>query len=716
MLILKRTLVVQLCFIAALQLLMAEGTRQIMPASVSKGQLCIDYSRNSFAFYDGAEEFRLNITIADTSEEIRFGFGDVEGNYKDDLVFRIKDPSGNVVFGPLPVPTSGSGYIHNWDEAYAGPFPSSGGYDFLSITPSSSGNYYLEFYYPPYPSGGYDHENKHLLQFFDITVTDKDENGVNGRVWSEGWQFWCENPASPPTDNRFYGKMMVLSNDSIVTGINCNGLIGGSFSLSSNMTGCANTGDLMVDRKSRSGFFTYPQYKIFLNDPDSTLFPTARVKSGIIEPVTVSTDCATGTVRFGVRVVKDGTVELLIESNLADGSDPEDVQIVTAVSANPGGNGYNEITWNGNDNYGNPVPSGTTVRLTVSYLSGLTQLPMYDIENNDRGFIIEQIRPPGGHLDVFWDDTNLPGGTFDTVNGCNDIGGCHTWDNKMGDNNTINTWWFVVREDVPPVSFVMARSPGALNLHGQDVYCTGTANPFYTVDAEPNTSEYIWSYSGSGVTVNSSGTTAELIFASNATDGTLSVKGYNAECGEGPESGISIDVIVSPVVSLADLGEMCYTAPGFKLEGGSPEGGTYYVDGYEADSLYPYLEPAGVHQVVYIYSSLAGCPSSDTAEVFLYTGPECEGSIFFPNAFTPNGDGLNEVFRPVYEGILRYSLFVYSRWGQEIFRTSDPEEGWDGTLNGNACPGDVYVFVSSFGLSLRPEDNGVRKGTVTLLR
>lgn len=105
-----------------------EGTRQVMPVASAKGQLCINKSRNDFAFYDGLPEFRLNIAVADPSEKIRFGFGRVIGTYATDLVYRIKDPSGNVVFGPFAVPASGAGYITSYSQAVAGPFPGAGGY------------------------------------------------------------------------------------------------------------------------------------------------------------------------------------------------------------------------------------------------------------------------------------------------------------------------------------------------------------------------------------------------------------------------------------------------------------------------------------------------------------------------------------------------------------------------------------------------------------
>jgi len=67
----------------------------------------------------------------------------------------------------------------------------------------------------------------------------------------------------------------------------------------------------------------------------------------------------------------------------------------------------------------------------------------------------------------------------------------------------------------------------------------------------------------------------------------------------------------------------------------------------------------------------------------------CVCKFFLANAFSPNGDGLNDVFKPVYKcNFEDYQLIIYNRWGQEVFKTKDPDQGWDGA---NAPPG-VYLL------------------------
>ncbi|HNY03966.1 MAG TPA: gliding motility-associated C-terminal domain-containing protein [Bacteroidales bacterium] len=90
---------------------------------------------------------------------------------------------------------------------------------------------------------------------------------------------------------------------------------------------------------------------------------------------------------------------------------------------------------------------------------------------------------------------------------------------------------------------------------------------------------------------------------------------------------------------------------------------------------------------------------------------------FIPNAFTPNGDGLNDEFHILGlppENITQYNLQVFNRWGQKVFETKDILEGWDGKLNGEYCPEGVYLWVVFY------EDNTKtrtgNKGTITLVR
>jgi len=67
--------------------------------------------------------------------------------------------------------------------------------------------------------------------------------------------------------------------------------------------------------------------------------------------------------------------------------------------------------------------------------------------------------------------------------------------------------------------------------------------------------------------------------------------------------------------------------------------------------------------------------------------------VFVPNVFTPNADGLNDIFIPVTRAVKQYQLSVFDRWGELVFTSSDTRSGWDGTFKGKLCKPDVYAWI-----------------------
>ncbi|MFT3981009.1 MAG: gliding motility-associated C-terminal domain-containing protein [Ferruginibacter sp.] len=89
-------------------------------------------------------------------------------------------------------------------------------------------------------------------------------------------------------------------------------------------------------------------------------------------------------------------------------------------------------------------------------------------------------------------------------------------------------------------------------------------------------------------------------------------------------------------------------------------------------------------------TDFAGCIGYDTVFVKVYKGP----TYYVPNAFTPNGDGLNDVFRPIPVGIVRTDWFrVFNRFGEAVFETTQWMKGWDGTFKGKKQPVGSYVWI-----------------------
>jgi gliding motility-associated-like protein len=112
-----------------------------------------------------------------------------------------------------------------------------------------------------------------------------------------------------------------------------------------------------------------------------------------------------------------------------------------------------------------------------------------------------------------------------------------------------------------------------------------------------------------------------------------------------------------------------------------------------------------------------GCEASDTTALSI-----CAEDIYIPNAFSPNRDGDNEVFRPVTGSnvLLDYSIIIYNRWGQLIYESDDYAAGWNGTLNGKDVQSGLYTYVLRYSItdlsSPGGQTNRTLRGTFTLVR
>lgn len=126
------------------------------------------------------------------------------------------------------------------------------------------------------------------------------------------------------------------------------------------------------------------------------------------------------------------------------------------------------------------------------------------------------------------------------------------------------------------------------------------------------------------------------------------------------------------------------------------------------------LIDTGYFDVTLIVKSKIGC--ADTATQTKIISVSAEGEVYVPTAFTPDNNGLNDVFKPEYMGLQSddYKFQIYNRWGELVFETTDRNAGWNGRFKDKPCQQDVYVWI------IRGELVGNKKiilnGTVTLVR
>ena len=116
--------------------------------------------------------------------------------------------------------------------------------------------------------------------------------------------------------------------------------------------------------------------------------------------------------------------------------------------------------------------------------------------------------------------------------------------------------------------------------------------------------------------------------------------------------------------------------------------------------------------VKYEVTDSYGCTKSVTKPIVIYSS--C--TVFVPNAFTPNGDGLNDIFR-VLNGVKtqNFNLKIYNRWGQPVFETKDWKQGWDGRYKGLLQTTGSFVWLMQY-IDVRTNKPVERKGSVTLVR
>ena len=151
------------------------------------------------------------------------------------------------------------------------------------------------------------------------------------------------------------------------------------------------------------------------------------------------------------------------------------------------------------------------------------------------------------------------------------------------------------------------------------------------------------------------------------------------------------------------------------------EGATQpYLVRYEEETEYTFTE-AGSHRIVLYATFINGTDTvAYTKDYWQDAQPITiqisESKLEMPNAFSPNGDGINDVYRAKsnYQSIVEFDAYIFNRWGQKLYEWHDPAGGWDGKFNGKDVKQGVYfVLVKAKGADGRKYTN---KKDVNLLR
>ncbi len=216
------------------------------------------------------------------------------------------------------------------------------------------------------------------------------------------------------------------------------------------------------------------------------------------------------------------------------------------------------------------------------------------------------------------------------------------------------------------------------------------------LDATRDGATYLWQ----------NGSTAPLYTVT--APGTYIVQWSHPECTWPPDT-IEVSMVQMPDPQLGGPYLLCQ---GDKLQigHGLPQDVTaHWADGPTA--VPRTVDTAGVYV---LYLEKLGCSRTDSVAISL---KDCSYAVGFPNVFTPNGDGENDVFKPLaWEGAVFRSFSIYNRWGQKVY-SSSAEPVWNGrTANGQPVPDGVYFWVLEQVPAQAPDQPVATQGTVQVLR
>jgi len=287
------------------------------------------------------------------------------------------------------------------------------------------------------------------------------------------------------------------------------------------------------------------------------------------------------------------------------------------------------------------------------------------------------------------------------------IGGYDTTSSYLWDNNSIQAqrvitqpgtyWRRYVNLDGCVLAVDTFKVTGTQNVSldiGNDtVICRNTS---LTLDAStPGPYQYQWS----------TGATAPAITITSP--GTYFVKVFN-DCGAGSDT-IIVSEPIAPSAALPEDMLLCKGTPAtlqFNQDGIS----NHWSTGETGCCID--IDSSGLY--VLTTTNICGDTASDQINITYST---CEQCILAPSAFTPNGDGLNDVYRVINNCSLKsFSLKIFNRWGQVVFQTNSPDKYWDGNKNGQVADAGVYYYYIRATPAVKDVKEVVVKGDITLFR
>ncbi len=181
---------------------------------------------------------------------------------------------------------------------------------------------------------------------------------------------------------------------------------------------------------------------------------------------------------------------------------------------------------------------------------------------------------------------------------------------------------------------------------------------------------------------------------------------------EVPDPGFSIaDQGISPAGYRVEFAADQPGYPGYWWDFGDPLSGGQ--NSSREENPIHYYQEFGLYSVRLTVDAGGGCRDSLT-QAGLVHYEDVPAHLFIPNAFTPNGDGKNDVLHLYGNQIVLLEWSIFNEWGERIFYSRTPGEGWDGTYRGSPAATDTYLYIAS--VTLASGKTEILKGQTSLIR
>jgi gliding motility-associated-like protein len=259
---------------------------------------------------------------------------------------------------------------------------------------------------------------------------------------------------------------------------------------------------------------------------------------------------------------------------------------------------------------------------------------------------------------------------------------------------TITLNWYICGATYAIDTIIKIRPKPVIDLGKDSTLCAGSV---LTLTGPAGSDEYKWSTGDSGVTIMVK------------EPGIYRLWMRNGGCSN--EDEISIGYYPSLWTALGDEYFICDDEKELtKLDAG--EGFVSYKWTPTGDST-QWIEVAELGDYFVVVKDFRGCNGNDGTKV----KRRCPVTVFFPNVFTPNDDGVNDEYVPAGRDITAFEMTIYNGWGQAVFQTNSIEKKWDGTFNGKASPVGVYIYKAHYeGYRNKKITDFDTTGNITLIR